>query len=108
MEVEARGVEGPIVIVSISGFEVAVGIELGGVPEAAAEIGKEREVGPELRYLANKDGILVYGSQGIVEIVVAPLNCPSSSVYAQLRRRFTDSVLHEWPLLCCTVDVGWL
>lgn len=48
MEIEARGAKGAVVGMSIGRFEVAGAVEDGGVPEAAAEIGKERKVGPKL------------------------------------------------------------
>lgn len=40
MEVEARGVEGPIVGVAVGGFEITGGVKVGGVPEAATEVGE--------------------------------------------------------------------
>lgn len=47
MEVEAGGVEGAIVGVAIGGFEITRGaVEVGGVPEAAAKVGKKRELRP--------------------------------------------------------------
>lgn len=36
MEIEAGGVEGPVVGVTVSGFKVASGVEFGRVPETAA------------------------------------------------------------------------
>lgn len=59
MEVEARSVERAVVGVTISGFEVASGVEIGGVPEATTEISEKGEVRPELRDLSNEDGVLV-------------------------------------------------
>ena len=32
MEIEARGVEGPVIVVAIGGFEITSGVELGRVP----------------------------------------------------------------------------
>lgn len=48
MEVEAGGGEGAVVGVAVGGLEVAGGVEGGGagVPEAAAEVGEERELRP--------------------------------------------------------------
>lgn len=46
MEVEAGGAEGPVAGVTVSGFEVTGGVEVGRVPEATAEVGEEREIGP--------------------------------------------------------------
>lgn len=40
VEVEARGVEGPIVGVAVGGFEITGGVKVGGVPEAATEVGE--------------------------------------------------------------------
>lgn len=57
MEVEAGGVEGPVVGVAVGGFEVAGGVEVGSrrIPEAAAEVGEEREVRPELGDFSDED-----------------------------------------------------
>ncbi|GLT48509.1 hypothetical protein SLA2020_221300 [Shorea laevis] len=85
MEVEARDVEGPIIGVTVGGFEVARGVEFGRVPETATEVGKEREFRPELRDLADEDGVLVYGSECVVESVLFALNRPRGSVNTQLR-----------------------
>lgn len=46
MEVEPRGVEGPVVVVSVGGLEVTRGMEASRVPETTSEVGEEREVGP--------------------------------------------------------------
>lgn len=46
MEVEARGVEGPIVVVAIGGFEVASILEFRGVPKSAPEICEDWEHRP--------------------------------------------------------------
>lgn len=40
MDVEARGIKGPIVGVAIGGFEITGGVKVGGVPEAATEVGE--------------------------------------------------------------------
>lgn len=59
MEVEAGGVEGPVVAVAVGGLEVGGGVEDGGVPEAASEVGDEGEVGPELGDLGDEEGVVV-------------------------------------------------
>lgn len=59
VEVEARGVEGPVIVVAVSGFEVASRVELGRVPEATSKISEEREVGPKLQDFADEDGVVV-------------------------------------------------
>lgn len=46
MEVEPRGIEGPVVVVAICGLEVTGGVELGEVPEATSEVCKERKIRP--------------------------------------------------------------
>jgi hypothetical protein len=46
MEIKARGIEGPIVGVTISGFEVTSRMEFWRVPEATAEVGYKRKVWP--------------------------------------------------------------
>lgn len=86
MEVEARGVEGPVIVVAVSGFEVASRVELGRVPEATSKISEKREVGPKLRDFADKDGVVVDGFKGVVEGVFPPLYRPRRPVYAQLLR----------------------
>lgn len=42
MEIEACGAEREVVGVTVGGFEVTTGMEIGRVPEAASEIGEER------------------------------------------------------------------
>lgn len=85
MEVEARGVEGPIAGVSVGGLEVAAGVELGWVPEPASEVREKRELRPELGDLGDENGVVVDGSEGVVEGVLSSFYGPRSSVYAQLR-----------------------
>lgn len=46
MEVEARGVEGPVVGVAVGGFKVASRVEIGRVPKTAAKICKKRKLRP--------------------------------------------------------------
>lgn len=46
MEVEASGAEGPVVLVPIRRLEVTRGVKARRVPEAAAEICDQWEVGP--------------------------------------------------------------
>lgn len=84
MKVEAHGAEGPVVGVAVSGFEVAGGVEEGGVPESAAEVGDHREVGPEAGDLADEEGVLVDGAESVVEGVVAFFYAPARLVDAQL------------------------
>ena len=84
MDVEAGGVEGPVVVVAVGGLEVTRGVERWGVPEATSEVGEEREVGPELENLADENRVVVDGSQGIVEGIVSALYASGGSVYAQL------------------------
>lgn len=89
MEVEARGVEGPVVGVPISGLKVAGGFESRGVPETATEVGEEGEVRPEPGDLGDEDGILVDGAEGVVEAgILSLLYDPRRTVDAQplLRR----------------------
>lgn len=40
MKIETRGVEGPVVAVTVGRFEVTGGVEVGRVPETAAEVGE--------------------------------------------------------------------
>lgn len=40
VEVEARGIEGPVIGVAVSGFEVTRGVKFGRVPETATEVGE--------------------------------------------------------------------
>lgn len=88
VEVEAGGAEGAVVGVAIGGLEVAGGVEVGGVPEAATEVGEERELRPELRDLADEDGVLVYRSQCVVHCVFSLLYASRRSVYAHLTTLF--------------------
>lgn len=90
MEVEAGGAEGAVVLVAVGGLEVAGGVEVGGVPEAAAEVGEEGERRPEPGDLADEDGVLVDGAEGVVEGVVAPLYAPRRLVDARALRRRHD------------------
>lgn len=39
VEIKARSIEGAVVGVSVGGLEVTRGMEAGGVPEAASEVG---------------------------------------------------------------------
>ncbi|KAL6995091.1 hypothetical protein U1Q18_005227 [Sarracenia purpurea var. burkii] len=55
----SRGVEGPIVGVAIGGFEIAIPVEFGGVPELVPEVGDEQELRPQLLDLSDKDRVLV-------------------------------------------------
>ena len=84
MEVEAGGVEGAVVGVAIGGLKVAAAVEVGRVPEAAAEVGEKRELRPQLRDLAHEDGVLIDGSQRIVESVISSLYASRCPIYAQL------------------------
>lgn len=81
MEVEAGGAEREVVRVAVGGFEVTIGVEIGGVPEAAPEIGEEREFRPQLRDFPNEDGVLVDGAQGVVQAAVSALYAPTDFVY---------------------------
>lgn len=82
MEVEACCAEREVVGVAVGGFEVAIGVEIGRVPEAASEIGKEGQLRPQLSNFSDEDGILVDGAQGVVEAVVSALYAPRDFVYA--------------------------
>lgn len=66
MEIEARGGEGTVVGVAVGGFEVASGVEAGGVPKAASEIGNEGKRRPELGYLGDEHRVMVNGEKGVV------------------------------------------
>lgn len=46
MEVETRGIERPIISVTIGGLKVTSGLEFRRIPETATEVGDERELGP--------------------------------------------------------------
>lgn len=81
MEVEAGGTEREVVGVAVGGFEVTIGVEIGGIPEAAAEIGEEWELRPQLSDFSDEDGVLVDGAEGVVEAVVSPLYAPGYFVY---------------------------
>lgn len=106
MEIEARGVEGQVIGVAVGGFEVTGGVEGGRVPEAAAEVGEEREVRPQLGDLADEDGVLVYRPESVVQAVLLPLYPPRRSVYAQLRLRLIHGFL-ELPPNSLPLCVSW-
>lgn len=76
MEVKAGGAEGPVVGVAVGGLEVAGGVEAGGVPEAAAEVGEEGETRPQPGDLRHEDGVLVDRAEGVVEGVLPSLYAP--------------------------------
>lgn len=59
MEVESGSVEGPIICMPISGFEVACRVEFSSVPKATPEISEKRKLRPELRDFSDEDGVLV-------------------------------------------------
>lgn len=82
MEVEARGIEGPIVGVAVGGFEITGGVKVGGVPEAATEVGEQGKLRPYLRDLTDEDRVLVNRAESVVESVVSALYGPSCFVYA--------------------------
>lgn len=46
MKVEARGVKRPVIGVAVGGFEIACGMKLWGVPEAAPKVRQKRELRP--------------------------------------------------------------
>lgn len=45
MDVEARATEGPLAGVTVGGLEVAAAVEVGGVPDTAAQVGQEGQGG---------------------------------------------------------------
>lgn len=73
MEIQASGAEGPVVLMSICWLEVTRGVKARRVPETAAEISDQREVGPQTADLGHERWILVDGTQGIVERRGLPL-----------------------------------
>lgn len=46
MEVEAGGVEGPVIVVAVSGLKITRGIEPRRVPEPAPKVREQGEVWP--------------------------------------------------------------
>lgn len=48
MEIEAGGVEGPVVVVAVGGLKVTCALKLGGVPEPASKVREQRKVWPQL------------------------------------------------------------
>lgn len=84
MEVEARGGEGPVAGVSVCGFEVACGGEGAGrrVPEAAAEVGDQREPRPQRRDLRHEGRVLGHALQRVVKRALPPLDAPRRLVDA--------------------------
>lgn len=43
MDVEAGAAEGPVARVAVGRLEVAAAVKVGGVPDAAAQVGQERK-----------------------------------------------------------------
>lgn len=82
MKVEAGGVKGQVVGVAVGGFEVAIGVELWRVPKAASEVGQKRQLRPELRYFSDEDGVLVNGSESVVERIIPAFDGSGYLVYA--------------------------
>ena len=89
MEVEAGSGEGPVPGVAIRGLEVAGGGEGTGrgVPEAAAEVGHQRQRGPQRRDLRYEGRVLRHAPQRVVQRARPPLDAPRRLVDAQRRRR---------------------
>lgn len=89
MEVEAGSGEGPVPGVAIRGLEVAGGGEgMGrGVPEAAAEVGHQRQRGPQRRDLRHEGRVLRHAPQRVVQRARPPLDAPCRLVHAERRRR---------------------
>lgn len=46
MEIKAGRIEGQIIGVTVSGFKVASGVEIGRVPETATKVGKKGKLRP--------------------------------------------------------------
>lgn len=67
---------------SIGGFEVAIEVELRRVPEAASEVGEQRQLRPELPDFSDEDGVLVDRAQGVEERVLFAFYGPRYLVYA--------------------------
>ena len=88
MEVEACGREGPVPGVAVGGLEVAGGGEGPGrrVPEAAAEVGHQRQRRPQRRDLRHEGRVLRHAPQRVVQRARPPLDAPRRLVDAQRRR----------------------
>lgn len=89
MEVETRGGERPIPGVSVGGLEVAGGGEGPGrrVPEAAAEVGDQRQRRPQRRDLRHEGRVLRHAPQRVVQRARPPLDAARRLVDAQRGRR---------------------
>lgn len=82
VQVEAGGTEGTITGVTICRFEVARGMEGGGVPEAASQVSEEGKVWPERGNVAHEQRIVENGAQRIVERVLGSLEVATHFVDA--------------------------
>jgi hypothetical protein len=82
VEIEASDVEGPVAVVAVRGLEVAGAMEAGRVPEAAAEVGEQRQAGPQAVDLRDEERVVVDGAQGVVQRVLLPLDLPRRLVDA--------------------------
>ena len=91
VEVEAGSGEGPVPGVAVRGLEVAGGSEGTGrgVPEAAAEVGHQRQRGPQRRDLRHEGRVLRHAPQRVVQRARPPLDAPCRLVDAQRRRQRT-------------------
>ena len=89
VEVEAGSGEGPVPGVAVRGLEVAGGSEGTGrgVPEAAAEVGHQRQRGPQRRDLRHEGRVLRHAPQRVVQRARPPLDAPCRLVDAQRRLR---------------------
>lgn len=88
MEVEACGRERPVPGVAVGGLEVAGGGEGPGrrVPEAAAEVGDQRQRRPQRRDLSHEGRVLRHTPQRVVQRALPPLDAPRRLVDAQRRQ----------------------
>lgn len=82
MEIETSSAERPVIAMPVGGFEVASGIEARRVPESATEVGDEGEFPPELCNLGDKDGVLVDGTESVVERILLLFDASRSSIDA--------------------------
>ena len=85
MEIEAGGGEAPVAGVAVGGLEVAGGGEGARlrVPEAAAEVGDQRQRRPERRDLGHEGRVVRHAPQRVVQGALPPLDAPRRLVDAQ-------------------------
>lgn len=106
MEVEARDIKRPVAIMTIGRFEVAEAMEGGRIPGATAEVGQQRQAGPQLSNLLHEQRVVVDGAEGIVERLLPLLHGSAQLVDAiHLHRHLISISNYDTPSRCFSTSV---